>query len=87
MELLARAATLQDARPHTLEMSTPRNEDSQPDFAKFTPQMFAERFLTQLCEEPIGGDADWCFDMALKHKKNTGSAAKAFFRLCVRRLI
>ena len=67
---------LQDARPHTLVMSTPRDEDSQPDFAESTPEMFADRFLTRLCEEPIGGDVAWCFEVALRHKRNSGSGRR-----------
>ena len=72
MESLARAATLLEAEPQALEMSTPREENAPPDFATFTPQMFKERFLTQLMNNPIGGDPAWCFDVALKYKKSTG---------------
>ena len=87
MESLARAATLLEADPQALEMSTPREENAPPDFATFTPQMFKERFLTQLMNNPIGGDPAWCFDIALKYKKSTGQYCRAFFKLCLRRMI
>ena len=87
MESLARAATLLEAEPQALEMSTPREESATPDFATFTPEMFKERFLTQLMNDPIGGDAAWCFNVALKYKKSTGQYCRAFFKLCLRRMI
>ena len=87
MDLLARAARLQDSVPQALEMGTPGSEEQLLDFTKFTPQMFGERFLTQLLEEPIGGFAHWCFNKALEYKKSTGGRCQAFFRICLKRLI
>ena len=49
--------------------------------------MFKERFLTQLMNNPIGGDPAWCFNVALKYKKSTGQYCRAFFKLCLRRMI
>ena len=60
-DLLARADTLQDAPIQTLEMNTPGNEENT-DFAEYSPERFAGRFLMQLREGHIGNDAAWAFD-------------------------